>query len=123
MFATEKIYIFLRLYTLFVLILTEAKQSLDNKTFYQILQLLKSYKAEEISFKMYEMKCRSLSPSLVCKLAALPRLLEKCTDFMLKVVKEDALLSLYDLSQFCSLVRIYIECIYILIVYILYLMF
>ena len=103
-FATEKIYIFLRLYSLLILILSEAKLALeDTKTYHQILALLKSYKLEEISFKVYEMKCRTLSPSLVCKLAALPRLVEKCCDFFYKLVKEDVLLRLYDLSHFCSL--------------------
>jgi len=36
---------------------------------------------------------------MVFKFAALPRLIEKCAEMMVKVAKEDACLALHDLSQ------------------------
>ena len=137
LFATEKIYIFLRLYLLMITILNNAKDQLtalkdeiqlentpsksdsddamivdDNASetkpnrdtdyhgYYGLIRLLKDYILEEdVEFKTFETLCRSITREKVHEVATLPKLVEKCADALLKVVKEDLLLPLFDLCQ------------------------
>lgn len=142
LFATEKIYLFLRLYCLLIFMFTTAKECLESSnnigiekpeslttfvrpgilekigckfssnsnfekkkknTFSDFITSLKYYINGEINFKSFESCCRTMSKKEVYKLAALPRLLEKCADALVKVSREDQILSLFDLSKIKNL--------------------
>mmetsp|Transcript_36215 Transcript_36215/g.53111 ORF Transcript_36215/g.53111 Transcript_36215/m.53111 type:complete len:833 (+) Transcript_36215:2-2500(+) len=64
-----------------------------------LVTALQHYVKEELDEFTFETTCRALSKTLVFKLAALPKLLEKCAEAMLKVVREDVCLALFDYSQ------------------------
>ena len=86
----------------------ETKQIQDPKKktplFFGLISNLKEYINEDIEFKSYEMSCRTMCKEHVHELAALPRLVEKCADALVKVAREDVLLSLYDYSQIKDMV-------------------
>lgn len=64
-----------------------------------VMTILKECLSGKIDLRTYETMSRYLSPELVYKLAALPRLIEKCSDALMKLAKEDLCLSLFDFSQ------------------------
>ncbi len=104
LFGTDKMYVWLRLYSLLVKLLDISFQT-DKKKVSDIQQALMEYiKNEKVDSKTFETTCRSISSTNVHELAVLPRLLEKCTDAWMKVAKEDVLLPLYDFSQIQHLV-------------------
>jgi hypothetical protein len=86
----------------------ETRQIHDSKQktplFLSLISNLKEYINEDIEFKSYEMSCRTMCKEHVHELAALPRLVEKCADALVKVAREDVLLSLYDYSQIKDMV-------------------
>ena len=148
MFGTEKIYLFLRMYSLLVSILSEVRDSLplykakgcdeatkiqmtmsgilpdtkmkDNSSsrswkrrfnwseyegYNGVVTALQDCLSGRMDLKTFESICRSITEDKVFKLASLPRLIEKCSDILMKVAKEDLCLSLFDLSQLTPLVR------------------
>ncbi len=116
-FGTEKVYIFMRLYCAILALFDSIKQNISNversdmdidegkgkekSTFgYRgFISTLKDYINEDIQFKTYELKCRSLTKQKPYELSAVPRLIEKCADALVKVAKEDKLLGLFDFHQ------------------------
>jgi hypothetical protein len=125
-FGTEKLYIFMRLYCSLIALLEEVRKHLNEKwldapyntknkrktstakNFYnRMVSSLKDYINEDIEFKRFEIICREMTKEKayemtkekVYEMSALPRLIEKCADALVKVCREDTALSLYDLSH------------------------
>lgn len=61
--------------------------------------LISSLQEVDLDFKSFEVRCRRISKDKVFIFAALPRLLEKCADALVKVSREDMILPLFDISQ------------------------
>lgn len=118
-FGTEKLYLFMRLYCGLVALLDKVKMHLNEKTldssefFSKLLKLntttsdcykimvssLKDYLNEDIEFKKYELICREMTKDRVYEMSALPRLVEKCADALVKVCREDMALKLFDFAR------------------------
>jgi len=107
-FGTTKIYVFLRMYCLLVRILLEARKAAEKTpssaltervNFKGLIRALESVMKGKINSLEYETKCRAVMKDKTYLLAALPKLVEKCSEFFLKVTKEDLVLPLYDFSQ------------------------
>jgi len=64
-----------------------------------LVAALLDYICGDIDYKTYETSCRHLTKEKVSQLAALPKLVEKCAESLVKVAREDIILSLFDLSQ------------------------
>ena len=64
-----------------------------------VVTTLKDCVKRFLDFKTFETYCRTMSKEKVHELAALPRLMEKCADALVKASREDMALSLFDLSQ------------------------
>jgi hypothetical protein len=133
MFATESVYVFMRLYCLLVSLLTDTReylkaspQSEDPTDSYQIPSHIKEERNREqqqpanfagvISFlgkvvarnveaKDFETYCRRVSKAKVHQMAVLPKLVDKCTDALLNVAKEGILLHLSDYCLQREMVR------------------
>ncbi|CAJ1934324.1 unnamed protein product [Cylindrotheca closterium] len=124
LFGTESIYLFLRLYIGLVSLLDEIEsylranpatgdarksyynpmRSADEKKatkldFSTMILNLQSVVAKKQSLKDFESYCRRLSPQIVHKMAALPKIVEQCAYYMRLVATEDKLLHLNDLCQ------------------------
>lgn len=118
MFGTEKLYLFMRLYCALVALLGKVKKHLDEKwldvsyftknkrktssakNYYsRMTTSLKDYLNEDIVFKKFELICREMTKERVYEMSALPRLVEKCADALVKVSREDTALTLYDFSR------------------------
>lgn len=67
--------------------------------------LISSLQEIDLDFKSFEVRCRTISKDKVFLFAALPRLLEKCADALVKVSREDVILPLFDISQCKHVVR------------------
>lgn len=125
LFGTDSIYLFLRLYSFLVSSLDEIdsfvrsnpsmqdpssayynpmKSSEEKKEtkldFPAVMMNLQKVITKKLSVKDFESFCRRVSPEIVHKMAALPKLIEKCADMMVEVAKEDLLPQLYDFCQF-----------------------
>ena len=116
-FGTEKVYIFMRLYcaliALFESVKTGMKSSQDKSdmdmdidekirtrsVYPGFLAVLKDYINENILFKAYELRCRALTKHRCFELSAIPRLVEKCADALVKIAREDKILGLFDFYQ------------------------
>lgn len=111
-FGTEKVYIFMRLYCALLSLFQSIKQNIDSSgsgdmeidgisasCYHDFVSTLKDYINEDILFKTYELNCRSVTKVKVYELSAIPRLIEKCADALVKVAKEDKLLGLFDFYQ------------------------
>jgi len=111
-FGTEKVYIFMRLYCALLSLFQSIKQNIASSgsgdmeidelsisCYHDFVSTLKDYINEDILFKTYELNCRSLTKDKVYELSAIPRLIEKCADALVKVAKEDKLLGLFDFHQ------------------------
>jgi hypothetical protein len=112
LFGTEKIYIFMRLYCALLALFESAKINMEaeidamevdddsdgskKNKFQGFVATIKDYINEDIQFKSYELRCHSLSDTKCHELSAIPRLIEKCADALVKVAREDKLLALYD---------------------------
>lgn len=118
MFGTEKLYLFMRLYCALVALLGKVKKHLNEKwldvpyftknkrktstakNYYsRMVASLQDYLNEDIVFKKFELNCRDMTKDRVYEMSALPRLVEKCADALVKVSREDTALALFDLSQ------------------------
>lgn len=110
-FGTEKLYLFMRMYCALVGLLNSIQNDLSassndmeiegigNKRYAEFLSIIRKYIEEKYSFKTYELQCHSLLKTKPYEMAAVPRLLDKCADFLVKVAKEDKVLNLYDFYQ------------------------
>ena len=127
MFATESVYIFMRLYCLLVSLLSDTREYIkevgpsadpadsyfipkpiqDEKNerrkapqptadFTGVVSMLGKVVARDVDAKEFETYCRRVCKTKVHNMIALPKLVDKCTDALLNVVKEDALLPLFD---------------------------
>lgn len=120
-FATEKLYVFMRLYCGIIALLDKVKNHLNEKwqevpsyntdkrkaspakNYYnKLLCAIKDYINEDIEFKNFELLCREMTKERVYEMSALPRLIEKCADALVKVCKEDKALALSDISRLKS---------------------
>jgi len=111
-YGTEKFYIFMRLYCALLALFESAKKKMetDNNAmeveddaegpqknkFQGFISTIKDYINEEVQFKSYELRCRSFTDKTFYELSAIPRLIEKCADALVKVAREDKLLALFD---------------------------
>ena len=117
-FGTEKLYLFMRLYCTLIALLEKVKNNLNEKwldvpyytknkrktstakNYYnRMVASLKEYINEDIEFKRYEIICREMTKEKVYEMSALPRLIEKCADALVKVSREDKALVLFDFSR------------------------
>lgn len=77
-----------------------------KKCFHGIIQALCDTLTQQITKKKFEICCRNIISGTqqkdIYKLAALPKLVEKCSDMLVKISREDLCLSLYDLSILAS---------------------
>lgn len=70
-----------------------------------LILVLKKLIAGEIDIQAYESFCRKTAKDRVYQLIALPRLIDRCAEALIKVAKEDKVLPLYDLAQLNITVR------------------
>lgn len=120
LFATENVYVFMRLYVLLVNIISEMEVHLtayepaedpsvsyhnpaisgertgERPSFSSLLTTLKHVVTGKTETKTFETLGRRCSKEKVHEISALPRLIELCSLYLIKVVQEDCLLSLYD---------------------------
>ena len=135
MFVTESVYIFMRLYCLLVSLLTDTREHLkasgpsvdpadsyfipkpieDERKkvpkpaadFPGVISMLGKVVARKVEAKEFETYCRRVSKVKVHQMAVLPKLIDKCADALLNVVKEDALLPLFDYCLHREMVRLF----------------
>jgi histone deacetylase complex regulatory component SIN3 len=125
LFGTDHIYLFLRLYSFLVSSLDEIdsflranptmqdptlayynpmKSSDEKKNakldFPTLMLNLQKVISRKLSSKDFEAFCRRVSPEIAHKMAALPKLVDKCADMMVQTAKEDLLLQLFDFCQY-----------------------
>ncbi|KAG7369838.1 paired amphipathic helix repeat-containing protein [Nitzschia inconspicua] len=129
LFGSDNIYLFLRLYAFLVSLLDEVQEYLQanptafdpSQAYYNPIKsgsgdtmMQKVSKLDYVSVisnlrkvidkattpKEFETFCRRVNRDIVYKMAALPRLVEKCGDMMIKVSEEELLPRLFDLCQY-----------------------
>lgn len=129
LFGSDSIYLFLRLYAFLVSLLDEIQAYLQthptvsdpSKEYYNpiksgsgdsmvhggskldygaVLSNLRKVMDKTMTMKDFETFCRRVNRNIVYKMAALPRLVEKCGDMMIKVSEEELLPRLYDICQY-----------------------
>lgn len=126
LFATERIYLFVRYFASLCQLLTDInehcdtfpvsdtpassyhdpkKQHISNRPaerldYSGVLASLKKLVSQRMSFKDFEGFGRLVSSEKVAVTAAIPKLLDLCTESLVSVAKEDALLHLYDYCQY-----------------------
>lgn len=81
------------------------KPSIASHDYPGLISALKKLIAEEVDIQAYESFCRKTAKDKVYQLIALPRLIDQCAEALVKVAKEDKVLSLYDLAQLKIMVR------------------
>ena len=86
---------------------TDSKDIKEGHLGYQ--GLISCLKNTDLDFKTFETRCRKISKDHTYALAALPRLLERCADLLVKVAREDLILPLFDLTHCKHLVRCFIN--------------
>lgn len=84
---------------------TNGKASIASHDYPGVISALKKLIAGEIDVQAYESFCRKTTKEKVYQLIALPRLIERCAEALVKVAKEDKALALYDLAQLKIMVR------------------
>lgn len=107
LFCTEKIYLFMRLYILLVTMLYQAKDIVERKSevsdkqdlFSELVSSLKDLLLEQINDKDFEDECKKCMGDDVYNFIAIPPLVEKCAEALIKISKEDCLQHLYHCSQ------------------------
>lgn len=139
LFGTDKIYFFLRVYIGLVTLLDEIEtylrenpttndarksyynpmRSADEKKsakldFPTMISNLQDVIAKKQSMKDFESYCRRLSPVIVHKMAALPKVVEECARLMRSISEEDKLLHLNDLCQHPHRVSFHFFCLDVL---------
>jgi hypothetical protein len=129
LFGSDSIYLFLRLFTFLVSLLDEIQDYLqshpthadptlsyynpiksgpgDEKPrveskldFSAVMMKLRQVITKNLSHKDFEAFCRRVNADIVYKMSALPRLVEKCGDMIIKVSEEDLLPRLYDICRY-----------------------
>jgi hypothetical protein len=125
LFGTENIYVFMRLYSGLVSLLDDVEafcranptmadpaksyynpmKSVDEKRdakldFSTMILKLQNVISKKQSAKDFEAHCRRMSPEMVHKMAALPKIIERCADVMCETATEDLLLPLFDFCQY-----------------------
>jgi hypothetical protein len=127
LFGSSSVYLFLRLYSFLISLLdeieeylranptmvdptltyynpmksTDEKQVTETKlNFPSVIVRLGEVIAKQLSTKDFEAFCRRVNREIVHKMAALPKLVEKCGDLMIKVAEEDLLPHLFDICQY-----------------------
>ena len=128
LFATRRIYLFLRLHLQLCNMLSELRSlcdgsnALDPATLYTVppreeekpestepldytgmLSLLKLVVAKKSDLKTFETFGRKISKDNVHVIGALPKLVEKCAEALFSLAKEDALFHLFDYCQYREL--------------------
>lgn len=124
LFGTENVYVFLRLYSLLCSILSsirehcemfenvedpassyynpvpkDTEEAAPRLDYSSVIAALNKVLSKKMDLKDFESLGRKVSKEKVHQMAALPKLIERCTDALLKVGKEDALLHLHDFCQ------------------------
>lgn len=127
LFGSDSVYLFLRLYSFLISLLDEIEEylranptivdptlsyynpmkSTDERLvaetkldFPAVMAKLGDVIARQLSTKDFEAFCRRVNRDVVHKMAALPKLVEKCGDLMIKVAEEDLLPHLFDICQY-----------------------
>eukprot|EP00980_Cylindrotheca_fusiformis_P010028 scaffold2214_cov139-Cylindrotheca_fusiformis.AAC.25 len=125
LFGTESIYVFIRLYSGLVSLLDDvqaycftnptmadpaksyhnpmesADEKLDIKlNFSTMISKLQKVISKKLSAKDFEAYCRRMSPEMVHKMSALPKIIEQCADCMRRTAVEDLLLPLFDFCKY-----------------------
>jgi len=125
MFSTRRIYLFLRLHLQLCNMLAELRDVCDGSVavdpattyvvppgeerrrdlserldFSGMIAALKSVIMKKCDLKAFETLARKISKDHVHVIASLPKLVEKCSDALFSVAKEDALFYLYDYCQY-----------------------
>ena len=127
LFGSDSIYLFLRLYGFLISLLNEIKEYLDmNPTthdrkqsyynpmkstdekqkpdgrfdFVSITAKLSEVVAKKMTLKDFETFARSVNRDITYKIAALPKLVERCADMMIKMSEEDLLPGIFDACQY-----------------------
>lgn len=112
LFGTEKVYILMRLYILLVTILYQTKDIIDrknvtvkpgggaNKSVYSgIMSSLQDLMQGKVEAKEFESECRKIVGNDMYNFVAIPSLVERCAEALVKVATEDHLEHLYHCSQ------------------------
>jgi hypothetical protein len=134
MFATERVYTFMRIYCFLTFVLSntqsfllanardgkkevsqaangigstfekekttaEAETSKSSHDYPGLVASLKKFMSGEIDIQAFESFCRKTAKDRVYQLVALPRLIDRCAEALVKIAKEDKVLSLFDLAQ------------------------
>jgi len=127
LFGTDSIYIFLRLYSFLISLLDDIKEYLLNNPtivdpslsyynpmksaddrhkeeskfdFATVIVKLHEVLAKKMSHKEFESFARLVNRDIVHKIAALPKLVQRCGDMMIKMSEEDLLPHIYDVCQY-----------------------
>ena len=109
LFGTEKMYLFMRLYILLVTMLYQAKSIADSNgadIFTGLVSFLKELLQGKMTPKAFEDYCIKTFVNDAYSFVAIPPLVEKFADALVKMVKEDCLESLYQCSQLKLKVRV-----------------
>lgn len=124
MFATESVYIFMRMYCILVSVLTDTREHTKvfppgpdpsdewyvptpmkeegssgpkpPADFPGVVSMLEKVVCRKVDLKDFETYCRRVSKEKVYQMAVLPKLVDKCTDALLNVAKEEMLLRIFD---------------------------
>lgn len=81
------------------------KPSIATHDYPGLISALNKLIAGEVDIQAYEFFCRKTAKDRVYQLIALPRLIDRCAEALVKVAKEDKVLPLYDLAQLKIMVR------------------
>ena len=126
LFGTEKIYVFMRMYTLLCNVLSDISDhclafppttdlaylyvspSRHGETikpsvtmnFSSVLAALKKVLDGKMTVRDYESVGRKVTREKVHQIAALPKFIDRCADALRKMAEEEALLHLYDYCQY-----------------------
>lgn len=124
LFGTEKIYLFMRIYNLLCAVLSDTYEALMTSPepadpaesyvcpsntkripmpkldFSNILVSLKGVLANKIDANEFESMGRLICKNRIHQIAALPKLVQRCSEALVKVADEDTLLNLWDYCQF-----------------------
>ena len=126
LFASDRVYVFLRLYGYIVALLEDISSHIEKDpnrkdpvlsyydpmkseeadgsalklNFASFISHLNLVVAKKITLKEFEAFCRRLSTDRVPRMSALPKLLDKAAAALAKVAEEDLLLNLYDYCQY-----------------------
>ena len=126
LFGTEKVYLFMRMYTLLCSILsdirdqclafppstdpansyvspsryTEPSRSSVKLDFSSVLSALKNVLDGKMAVRDFETLGRKVTREKVHQIAALPKFVDRCAEALRRMAKEEALLHLYDYCQY-----------------------